>query len=350
MGPGPAVGLILSPVRSDRWPGPPPQISVVISTFRRPEFLAGLVAALENQDLAVDAWEVIVLDNGSGDGTWRSLVATTATTRLRMTAMKIEDNRGPGGGRNTASREARSGIVAFTDDDCLPTPTWLTNLLAGFAGGVDLVQGRVRPEPDEWMAAGPWDHSVDVGRLTPWAETSNVAYRRSAFESVGRFDEGDPLTGRRGGGRAFGEDALLAWRVLQLGGERRFAADALVYHRVVPRRWRTVVGDWRECRGFPGLARASGLVSDSLRWNLFLSRDTAAFDLAAVSVLVAVLTRRPGVLLGLLPWLRRRWPAARRSGPTFAASAKILGQRAALEAVALGSLIEGSVRHRRLVL
>lgn len=349
MGPGQAA-MTRPAVRSDSWAGPAPRISVVVSTFRRPHYLPGLIDALEDQELAAADWEAIIVDNGSGDETWPTLVEAVAVSSLRVSAVRVEDNRGPGGGRNVGAREVRSPVLAFTDDDCLPTRSWLGALLGAFGPGVSLVQGRVRPEPEGWATAGPWDHTVDVGALTPWAETSNVAYRAAAFASAGGFDESDTVTGQGGGGRAFGEDGLLAWRVTRLGGERRFSAEAVVHHRVVPATFVTTLKGWRNCRRFPALARRSGLVAESLWADVFLNRDTARFDLAVGAMLLAVVTRRPVALVGTVPWLRRRWPTVRQHRATLVGCGVLVGQRAVLEGVRLVSLIEGSIRYRRLVL
>jgi hypothetical protein len=68
----------------------------------------------------------------------------------------------------------------------------------------------------------------------------------------------------------------------------------------------------------------------------------------ALAVLATLATRRPALLLGTVPWMRRVLPVARfRTGRPLAFR---LAQEAVADAVGLASLLEGSVRHRRLVL
>ncbi|MHB1534684.1 MAG: glycosyltransferase family 2 protein [Acidimicrobiales bacterium] len=344
-GPGLTAGSDI--VSSSRWDGPTPLIAVVVSTYGRAEYLQDLLAALNAQDLGRDDFEIVIVDNGSEGQTWSVLSALVSDSENRIRAVRLEANRGPGGGRNAGVAHARARYVAFTDDDCLPTSGWLRALLGVLSTGATVVQGWVDPDPQGLR--GPWDHTVHVGGITPWFETSNVAYERASFVAVGGFDEKDALTSRPGGGRAFGEDALLGWKVVAAGGTRAFSSDALVFHRVIPATYRKLLGEWRHLAGFPGLVRRSGIARDSLRWGIFLNQDTARFDLAVGGVALAVAGHPEAVILAL-PWARRRWTTLRgyRRGtlPTLC----LLARQAGVEAVGLGSLVEGSVRHRRLVL
>jgi hypothetical protein len=86
-----------------------------------------------------------------------------------------------------------------------------------------------------------------------------------------------------------------------------------------------------------------------------LSRESALFDLAVACLIVSVVVRKPwvvlGALLGALPWLRARWPEAMaRSDGRREMGLVRLAQYAVLDGVSLVSLLEGSVRHRRVLL
>lgn len=331
-------------LRSSAWStAPPAAVSVVVSTWNRAAFLPGLVAALAQQAVAV-TFEVVVCDNGSRDATWQVLATLAAETPLPLAAVRLPANAGAGAGRHRAVAESRAPLVAFTDDDCLPTPGWLAGLTAAFADpDVVVVQGRTEPEPVE--PAGPWSRSLWVTGPTPWLETCNVGYRRAVYDAVGGFDLPDRLVGRSG--PAFGEDTWLGHRVLATGGRRAFAADAVVQHR-----WRTGtfadhVRERRLMRGFPHLADRVPDVAAACWGRVFLSRRTAAVDLAVVSVVTAALTRRPAALAGVLPWLRTAWlPARARRGPLLLR----LAQGAIADVAGLAALTCGSIEHRRLLL
>jgi glycosyltransferase involved in cell wall biosynthesis len=322
----------------------------VVASYRRPQFLDALVGALADQTLPHPEYEVVIVDNGSADATWDRLRQLVAASPARLAAVRLEENRGPGGGRNLGATLIRSPYLAFTDDDCLPTPGWLAAMLAALEDGNDVVQGRVEAAPAEQQGAGPWDHTKWITSPTPFFETCNVGYRTSAFTAVHGFDEGDSLTAQRSG-RAFGEDALLAWNVQKSGGRATFTSGSVVYHRVVPSDFTGWLRDQRNLVGFPGLGNRSPLVARWFWHRIFLSRGSAQFDLAVACVLAAALARRPWMLLGAAPWLSDRWPQARaRGGASRTLGLVRLAQLAVADGVALGSLLQGSVRHRRVLL
>jgi glycosyltransferase involved in cell wall biosynthesis len=335
---------------SPSWSGDVPEITAVVSTYRRPQFLAGLVAAFDAQTLARDRFEVVLVDNGSGDETWERLSALVREAGFRVRAVRLPENRGPGGGRNAGFAVSRAPLVAITDDDCLPTPAWLDEIVSAFEAGADVVQGTVVPDDDGAVARRWWDHTVNITGPSPWFETSNVAYRRSYLDQVGGFDEADPLTAQHGGGRAFGEDAVLGARVLAAGAVRAWAGDAVVRHRIVPSTYRHQLREWRNLVGFPGLVRRSPVGAESLYLAVFLNRHTARFDLAVAGVVAAFVTRRPWYLAATVPWARYRFHEARhRAGSPVEALGRV-AQRGVIEAVGFVSLVEGSIRHRKLVL
>ena len=339
-------------VVSPSWEGAIPEIAVVISSYNRAHLLPGLFESLEAQTLGRDRFEVVLVDNGSADDTMAQLAKLVAVTPLRAKAVRNEHNRGPGGGRNAGAEASRAPLLAITDDDCLPTPVWVEGVLAVLQGGADVVQGPIRPDPAGLPGRGPWDHLIHIEGATPWFETSNVAYRRSMFEAVGGFDEADELTARHGGGRAFGEDAVLGSKVVDLGGVRAWAADAPVLHRVLPGTYRRQFSEWRQLKGFPGLVERCSVGQESLYRGIFLNRGTAETDLAVIGVLVAVATRRPWTLALVYPWAKTKLPLARfraRDGGKAEVALR-LAQQGVIEAVGFFSLIEGSIRHRRLVL
>jgi glycosyltransferase involved in cell wall biosynthesis len=326
-------------------------IAVVVSSFRRSRYLPGLVRALEAQTLGTGRFEVVLVDNGSDDDTWDQLVSLVNPTSVRVCAIRLPENRGPGGGRNAGIERSRAPLVAITDDDCLPVPVWLDQVLLAFEDGADVVQGPVHADIDGIAELGWWwNHTVDILGPSPWFETSNVAYRRTALEAVGGFDEADSLTAQRGGGRAFGEDAVLGARVIASGGRRAWATEAVVHHRVVPSSYRHQLSEWRNLVGFPGLVRRSPIGTESMYAGMFLNKETALFDLAVVGGVAALMTRQPAFLIAGLPWLRRRWGVTRARSRSDAEAALRVLQRGVLEAVGFVSLLEGSVRHRRLVL
>ena len=205
---------------------PAPRISVVVASRDRRERLGALLASLRAQTLAPSEFEVIVVDDGSADGTGAWLAEQAGRSEYRLEPIAGGPSGGPARARNAGWRRASAPVVAFTDDDCEPAPDWLERLLeraAAEPGAV--IQGRTRPNPRELDRAGPFSVTREVDGSGPWwFETCNVAYPRELLERLGGFDEAfaEPL----------GEDTDLGWRALAAGAGREFAPAALVDHAV----------------------------------------------------------------------------------------------------------------------
>jgi glycosyltransferase involved in cell wall biosynthesis len=320
---------------------------VVVSTFGRAGFLEELLQRLRDQDVPADRFEVTIVDNGSADDTWEVLeAAVRGDDRLRLQVARVEQNRAPAGGRNLAVALSRGEVIAFTDDDCLPAPGWLSSIQREVRAGAAIVQGRTEPPPDG-VRTSDWDRSVWVLARSGLFETCNMAYRRADLEALGGFDERSAVVGHRAA-RPFGEDVELGWRAEGLGGRYAFAHDALVHHRWLPGSYRSWLSERRQLANFPALARRVPAVR-ALFWNrVFLTRTSAAFDLAVVGAVAAGIASQPLLLVTAVPWARQRWvDAADRPGRRRAVR---VVQLAVGDVVALGALAEGSLRHRRLLL
>jgi glycosyltransferase involved in cell wall biosynthesis len=205
-----------------------PLISVVVSTYDRPERLAGLLRSLRAQTLDPGRVEVVVVDNGSGPETGALLTLERDRGELSLICERRAVSLGPAGGRNVGWRLATARLVAFTDDDCAPAPGWLAALLAAAAAHPGaVVQGLTRPDPAESHRLGLLSHTVSIERLGPQYETCNIAYPHELLETLDGFDESF-------GRRPAGEDTDLAWRAIESGREIVFAPDAVVHHGVEP--------------------------------------------------------------------------------------------------------------------
>ena len=97
------------------------EVSVVIPTFNRLEVLAEVLQALEFQQGA-PPFEVVVVDDGSSDGTSGWLRSRTFNLPLRALT---QENRGPAAARNTGVAVAQGQWVAFLGDDTVPSSGWL---------------------------------------------------------------------------------------------------------------------------------------------------------------------------------------------------------------------------------
>lgn len=270
-----------------------PLVTVAVSTYNRAASLGVLLDALAAQTLAADQIEVVVVDDASTDGTPELLAARASNSPFRLTHVRLDRNRGQSAGRNTAWRRGCAAIVAFTDDDCRPTPGWLAEGLRAMDEPCVLV-GATEPDPAQRDLLDPLARTMRVHRPT-FTPTCNVFYRREDLEAVGGFDE-------RYGGLA-GEDTDLGWRVHgELGRPLRFSAEALVYHDVRPRTFAKALADTKRWAGIGAVvARHPRMSSDA--WPGRFLRPSHPRALLALAGVVLAFVFPPFVLL-TLPWLR----------------------------------------------
>ncbi len=311
-----------------------PEISVVIPTRNRAARLTAALDALRAQTLEPERFEVIVVDDGSTDGTERLLEGAGANARtLRLTG------RGPAAARNAGWRLARAPFVAFTDDDCEPDPGWLAALLRVHEASRDaVVQGVTRPIPRESaLLRRPFARTRRIEGPSPWFATCNIAYPRELLERLGGFDERFP--------EALGEDTDLGWRALEHGARVEFEPRAIVHHAVEDL---GPAGYMRHAlRGADAVyafRRHPGLRARTLRYGVFRNPSLARLALALAGVAIAR-RHRAGVLLAL-PYARNLAGRAM----SCETGLRLVPYLMAYDLAQAFTSLRGSVRHRTLVL
>lgn len=320
-------------------------ISVVVATHNRAPSLARLFAGLAAQT-GVEGFDVVIVDDASTDDTWPVLNALADRTSLDITCQRLPRNAGPATARNVGWRATTAPIVAFTDDDCVPTPTWLANL-AKSAAAADLVQGRTLPDPAQLQDLGPFSRTLDVSREDGYYQTCNVAYRRDVLERLGGFHEGFRFPA--------GEDTDLAWRAKETGASTVFDADAVVHHDVRPSDFLAAIKDsWRWQSAALAVSRHPRL-RDAFA-STYVWRDSHRWALGALAGIAVVATapRSRGAWLlaaaGLAPYARYRTATAPLPGTGPRRRWLLLPGALAVDAAEIGACLVGSAKHKTLVL
>ena len=307
-----------------------PAVSVVVPARDAAATLPGTLAGLAAQRSA-PPFEVIVVDNGSHDDTAEIAERSPAVTAV----LRRERGKGPGAARNDGVRLARAGVIAFTDSDCAPTPEWLAEGVAALDRGADIVQGKVLPDPEG--DGGPFPRTLGVVSEYGLYETANLFVRREWFERIGPFEDFVPGTER-----PFGEDAWWAWRARRAGARTAFGEAALVHHAVDAQSAAQYVRGRGHVEWFPDLVARVPELREAFLWRrIFLSRRSAAFDLAAAGALAALAARRPWPLLAAAPYARMATRDRR---------GRVLAADVAADAVGAAALVRGSIRARTPVL
>ncbi len=203
-----------------------PVVSVIIPTRGRPGYLDVALASVTPQATAAEA-EVVVVDDGADPAT-EAVAARYPPVRV----VSLRDARGVNGARNAGIREARGDLIVLLDDDVQVPPGWLDAILDGvrathdcevFGGPIKArLEGRAlrscgrEPPPISTYDFGAEDRDVQ------YVYGGNTAFRRSAFERVGYFDEA--LSGS-------GDEEEWVRRYTASGGRIRYLAAANLFHR-----------------------------------------------------------------------------------------------------------------------
>lgn len=315
-------------------------VTVVVATYRRPERIVRLLRAIERQSIPASGIEVVVYDDASGDDTVAAVQAAALTAPYSLTLIEGDVNRGPAAGRNRAWRSGTAPVVAFIDDDCVPSPNWLESGLALLSHtGAAVVVGRVEPAPEQAANHGPFSRTLVVNDARFFA-TANCFYRRDVIESADGFDERFR--------RAAGEDTDLGLRVLEAGGLAEFSTDALVWHDVRPSEFRFAAKEaankWID---LALVVRKHPDVRDTLMYRrVFWKRSHAYFIAAAAGVAFA--RKRPAALAAALPYLQLRLSSEPIAGG--AGAVRTLPGAVAIDALEVSTMLRSSARHRSLVL
>jgi len=200
-----------------------PQVSVIVPVHNATRPLELLLAALRAQTVDHCAFEVIVVDDGSTDGT-ASFVEADGLARL----VRMGSCSGSYAARNAAISHARADVLAFTDADCVPAPTWIHEGLATFRRStVDLLAGQIAvplgDEPTVASLLGLARHHLDQEyHVTEqsYGATANLWVRRDVFRTAGTFD----------GSIRSGGDAEFCRRAVAAGASIAYADEVTVSH------------------------------------------------------------------------------------------------------------------------
>lgn len=212
-------------------------ISVVIPTFNRAAVLRRTLLLYERQLAMNGRFEVLVVDDGSSDGTPALLAAMARELRYPMRWFSLPGNAGPSAARNRAIDEARGRLLFFTGDDILPDERLLAEHLewhdrrhpeshVGVLGQVHWAEELGATPFMRWLEAS--GTQFGYGRLTHgqavdygFLYTSNVSLKRDfVVATKERFDER----------LRFCEDSEWGLRLARKGFELRYNAHARGAH------------------------------------------------------------------------------------------------------------------------
>jgi GT2 family glycosyltransferase len=225
--------------------GEAPLITVIVATHNRPGQLRRCLRSLLRSEYP--AFDVTVVDSAPADGAAETLVRAAFGGRVRYVREPLA---GLARARNRGLTHARGPLIAFTDDDTLVDPGWLSALGETFTRDprIGCVTGLILPAeletpaqlaldrrngyrkgytPRTWSLSHP--PADPLFPFTAWrfGSGANMAFRTGVLRSLGGFDNatgaGTPARG--------GDDLLAFFEILTAGHALAYQPGAVIWHR-----------------------------------------------------------------------------------------------------------------------
>jgi glycosyltransferase involved in cell wall biosynthesis len=207
----------------------PPKISVVIGCYNQKPVLERVLPQYAQQVLSTDAFEVIIVDSSSTDGTTEFLANYSAPFQFRHL---LRPNRGKAAARNIGVSEARGEWIIISDADMIPEPQFVQAHLEahlqssrptcfeGLAWNMDRLEWPIQKAQLTPQVGTHPRHLAKLGWY--YFLTGNISFPKSLFMAFNGFDE--TFTG-------YGwEDLELGYRLTQSNVPFLYLRTAVNYH------------------------------------------------------------------------------------------------------------------------
>jgi glycosyltransferase involved in cell wall biosynthesis len=305
----------------------PRKISVVIPAHNEATFLPRVVGAVRAQQPPGAELEVIVVDDGSTDGT--AAIAREAGARV----LELPSPSGnPAAARNRGAAAAGGDPLIFLDADCIPGSGWLASILAAHDRGATVVGGSLDLPPGlpasarcDYYCGWYLVHSRRPAGDVPHHPPPNLSVRRAAFLETSGFTERQPFSYtneerewqaelRRRGHRLYFEPAAVAYHYNRPGFANLLRRNYRWAYTAIESKSQTGSTRFPWIHRHPRLLIAASLPLAFVHTAFILGCWVRAglFEpvLMAPAVLISRLAYSTGMAVGGVQWLRRRGSGA----------------------------------------
>ncbi|MBN1465420.1 glycosyltransferase [candidate division KSB1 bacterium] len=209
-------------------------LSVIVPSYNRKEEIQALLASLERQELSSDHFEIIIVDDGSSDGTDDWIYDFSKKARLNINFVR-QDRQGPGAARNLGMSSAKGDLFVFIDSDCTAPPNWLSIIKSTFDrdptirafGGRDDARADFAPlllainySMTSFLTTGGMRGGKKKRLAKFYPRSFNMGVHRELYEKIGGF-----------GALRHGQDIEFSNRIRKSGEKVVYIHDAVVYHK-----------------------------------------------------------------------------------------------------------------------
>ena len=202
-------------------------ISIIIPTYNRKDRLRQCLRSIIEQDYPQDKFEIIVVDDGSNDGT-QDLLKDLSEKHHNLRYFS-QTHRGPAAARNIGIKKAEAEIIGFTDNDCILKNDWIKQMLSVHKleedvmviGGLTKVDNRnIRALVSQFLSDGAIETNIDGTIRTIFFPTCNVSFKKKYLDE--EFNELFLLPA--------GEDLEFFWRLYKKGSKLDYKQNIEIFH------------------------------------------------------------------------------------------------------------------------
>ena len=214
-------------------------VTVIMTTFNGADTLPTVLRAYCDIIPPTEGWNIIIVDNGSTDGTKNIINEYMELLPIRYV---FEPRLGKNVAINTALQYIRGNLVVLTDDDAVPEPDWIIQFSDSASQNTDysIFGGRIVPkwpvQPEDWLfrlvplgiVYGMTDPALKEDPISPdfvWG--ANMAVAADVFRAGHRFDA---ALGPKGTRYEMGQETEFTIRMAKLGYKCWFCKKAVVHH------------------------------------------------------------------------------------------------------------------------
>ena len=209
------------------------KLSVIVPCYNRLDELIELFPSLEEQTLARDKFEIIVVDDGSNDGTEEFVVNYISDSHISFSFYK-QENKGPGAARNLGLENASGDFFIFVDSDVIVPSHWLAEVFdkvneehLDAYGGPDKAHESFSPllkaidyAMTSFITTGGLRGKKGKKLAKFFPRSFNMGLSKSVYDRIGGF-----------GGLRHGQDIEYSNRIIKSGANVGFIENAYVFHK-----------------------------------------------------------------------------------------------------------------------
>ncbi len=211
-----------------------PPVSITIATYNAERWIEQCLNSIFEQTYPQELIEVVIVDDGSTDGT-REILQDLADDRRNLKIVE-QENQGTASAHTTGLKNSSGKYIFVLSHDAYAEPNWAESVVEVFEENpqVGIVQGEVEAVR---QVTEPFAHVVEFDEFNRSFATVAIAYRARGLDLAGRYYLEELCR--------YGDDAELAYRILERGAKAVFLEQLTARHEVVPEPfWKSIKEAW----------------------------------------------------------------------------------------------------------